>query len=98
MAHYCLTSTIMLSLTTDDEPSGKFGLSGSIRRQVSFSFYITPSMPFADKDPSRHTQYFSKTITSLSLILVKSDENGARCSRGAFVQYGENDRRIGRQT
>ncbi|KAF6146335.1 hypothetical protein GIB67_020429 [Kingdonia uniflora] len=33
MAHYCLTSTIMLSLTTNDESSGTFSLSGSIRRQ-----------------------------------------------------------------
>lgn len=33
-AHYCLTSTVMLSLTTDDESSGTFSLSGSIRRQV----------------------------------------------------------------
>ncbi|GJS48021.1 probable F-actin-capping protein subunit beta [Tanacetum coccineum] len=33
MAHYCLTSTIMLSLTTDSDISGTFNLSGSIRRQ-----------------------------------------------------------------
>ncbi|GKB82030.1 probable F-actin-capping protein subunit beta, partial [Tanacetum coccineum] len=33
MAHYCLTSTIMLSLTTDSDTSGTFNLSGSIRRQ-----------------------------------------------------------------
>ncbi|GKF88671.1 probable F-actin-capping protein subunit beta, partial [Tanacetum coccineum] len=30
MAHYCLTSTIMLSLTTDSDTSGTFNLSGSI--------------------------------------------------------------------
>ncbi|GJV74945.1 probable F-actin-capping protein subunit beta [Tanacetum coccineum] len=36
MAHYCLTSTIMLSLTTDSDTSGTFNLSGSIRRQVYF--------------------------------------------------------------
>jgi len=47
MAQYCLTSTIMLSLTTDDESSGKFGLSGSIRRQVSISFYLAHA--FIDK-------------------------------------------------
>ncbi|GKE12503.1 probable F-actin-capping protein subunit beta, partial [Tanacetum coccineum] len=34
MAHYCLTSTIMLSLTTDNDTSGTFNLSGSIRRQM----------------------------------------------------------------
>ncbi|GJR92483.1 probable F-actin-capping protein subunit beta [Tanacetum coccineum] len=34
MAHYCLTSTIMLSLTTDSDTSGTFNLSGSIRRQM----------------------------------------------------------------
>jgi hypothetical protein len=33
-AHYRLTSTVMLSLTTDNESSGTFSLSGSIRRQV----------------------------------------------------------------
>ncbi|XP_020103928.1 probable F-actin-capping protein subunit beta isoform X2 [Ananas comosus] len=32
-ARYCLTSTIMLSLTTENKPSGTFNLSGSIRRQ-----------------------------------------------------------------
>ncbi|GJT39389.1 probable F-actin-capping protein subunit beta [Tanacetum coccineum] len=35
MAHYCLTSTIMLSLTTDSDTSGTFNLSGSIRRQIT---------------------------------------------------------------
>lgn len=35
VAHYCLTSTIMLSLTTDNESSGTFNLSGSIRRQMN---------------------------------------------------------------
>ncbi|GJR72323.1 probable F-actin-capping protein subunit beta [Tanacetum coccineum] len=35
MAHYCLTSSIMLSLTTDSDTSGTFNLSGSIRRQVT---------------------------------------------------------------
>jgi capping protein beta len=40
MAQYCLTSTIMLSLTTDDESSGKFGLSGSIRRQMKMELAV----------------------------------------------------------
>jgi hypothetical protein len=45
MAHYCLTSTIMLSLTTNDESSGTFSLSGSIRRQVHvFSFSLSHSL------------------------------------------------------
>ncbi|KAI3996251.1 hypothetical protein MKX01_026719 [Papaver californicum] len=35
MAHYCLTSTVMLSLTINDESSGNFNLSGSIRRQMN---------------------------------------------------------------
>ncbi|GJZ82022.1 probable F-actin-capping protein subunit beta [Tanacetum coccineum] len=35
MAHYCLTSTIMLSLTTLSDTSGTFNLSGSIRRQIT---------------------------------------------------------------
>ncbi|KAI3507226.1 hypothetical protein L1887_22101 [Cichorium endivia] len=34
MANYCLTSTIMLSLTTNSDTSGTFNLSGSIRRQM----------------------------------------------------------------
>ncbi|RLN38913.1 putative F-actin-capping protein subunit beta [Panicum miliaceum] len=36
-AHYCLNSTVMLSLTTDNKQSGTFNLSGSIRRQVAIS-------------------------------------------------------------
>ncbi|XP_023643631.1 probable F-actin-capping protein subunit beta isoform X1 [Capsella rubella] len=40
MAQYCLTSTIMLSLATDDESSGKFGLSGSIRRQMKMELAV----------------------------------------------------------
>ncbi|KAI4320464.1 hypothetical protein MLD38_033940 [Melastoma candidum] len=39
-AHYCLTSTIMLSLTTDNESSGTFGLSGSIRRQMNMALSV----------------------------------------------------------
>ncbi|GMH08613.1 hypothetical protein Nepgr_010453 [Nepenthes gracilis] len=35
-SHYCLTSTVMLSLTTDNKSCGTFSLSGSIRRQVYF--------------------------------------------------------------
>ncbi|KAK6138838.1 hypothetical protein DH2020_027425 [Rehmannia glutinosa] len=35
-ARYCLTSSVMLSLTTNHESSGTFNLSGSIRRQVYF--------------------------------------------------------------
>lgn len=33
--HYCLTSTVMLALTTADQTSGPFSLSGSITRQVN---------------------------------------------------------------
>ncbi|GKC18764.1 probable F-actin-capping protein subunit beta [Tanacetum coccineum] len=40
MAHYCLTSTIMLSLTTDNDTSGTFNLSGSIRRQLILYVYL----------------------------------------------------------
>ncbi|GMP80049.1 hypothetical protein CsSME_00035297 [Camellia sinensis var. sinensis] len=36
MTRYCLTSTVMLSLTTTNDSSGTFNLSGSIRRQVYF--------------------------------------------------------------
>ncbi|XP_050105421.1 probable F-actin-capping protein subunit beta isoform X2 [Malus sylvestris] len=41
-AHYRLTSTVMLPLTTDNESSGTFTLSGSIRRHVItlYSFSI----------------------------------------------------------
>ncbi|XP_062175528.1 probable F-actin-capping protein subunit beta isoform X2 [Alnus glutinosa] len=41
-AHYRLTSTVMLSLTTDNESSGTFSLSGSIRRQLPFRPYGSP--------------------------------------------------------
>ncbi|GKA48486.1 probable F-actin-capping protein subunit beta, partial [Tanacetum coccineum] len=34
IANYCLTSTVMLSMTTDHETSGTFSLLGSIRRQM----------------------------------------------------------------
>ncbi|KAI3850247.1 hypothetical protein MKX03_025581 [Papaver bracteatum] len=40
-AHYCLTSTVMLSLTTNDESSGNFNLSGSIRRQMNLDLAVT---------------------------------------------------------
>lgn len=39
-AHYCLTSTVMLSLTTEEKPSGTFNLSGSIRRQMNCDFVV----------------------------------------------------------
>lgn len=39
-AHYCLTSTVMLSLTTNDDSSGTFSLSGSIRRQMSMDLSV----------------------------------------------------------
>ncbi|PIN20587.1 F-actin capping protein, beta subunit [Handroanthus impetiginosus] len=39
-AHYCLTSTVMLSLTTNDESSGTFNLSGSIRRQMNMDLSV----------------------------------------------------------
>ncbi|KAJ4966736.1 hypothetical protein NE237_018585 [Protea cynaroides] len=40
--HYCLTSTIMLSLTTNTEASGSgtFNLSGSIRRQMNMDLSV----------------------------------------------------------
>jgi hypothetical protein len=41
-AHYCLNSTVMLSLTTDNKQSGTFNLSGSIRRQVTSPFLSYP--------------------------------------------------------
>lgn len=40
--NYRLTSTVMLTLTTNNESSGTFSLSGSIRRQVLF--IIIPSI------------------------------------------------------
>ncbi|XXG61336.1 hypothetical protein AAC387_Pa04g3022 [Persea americana] len=40
MAHYCLTSTVMLSLTTSDKSSGTFNLSGSIRRQMNLDLSV----------------------------------------------------------
>ncbi|XP_072980959.1 F-actin-capping protein subunit beta [Typha angustifolia] len=40
IAHYCLTSTIMLSLTTENKSSGTFNLSGSIRRQMNLDLSV----------------------------------------------------------
>ncbi|CAM8938951.1 unnamed protein product [Rhodiola kirilowii] len=42
IVRYCLTSTIMLSLTTADDSTGTFSLSGSIRRQMNMD------LPLAD--------------------------------------------------
>ncbi|GAB2277790.1 hypothetical protein Dimus_012494 [Dionaea muscipula] len=39
-AHYCLTSTVMLSLTTNNKDSGTFSLSGSIRRQMNMRLSV----------------------------------------------------------
>ncbi|XP_042018998.1 probable F-actin-capping protein subunit beta isoform X2 [Salvia splendens] len=39
-ARYCLTSSVMLSLTTNDESSGAFNLSGSIRRQMNMDIPV----------------------------------------------------------
>uniref|UniRef100_A0A7C8YTM9 F-actin-capping protein subunit beta n=1 Tax=Opuntia streptacantha TaxID=393608 RepID=A0A7C8YTM9_OPUST len=39
-AKYCLTSTVMLSLTTNNESCGTFSLSGSIRRQMSMQLSV----------------------------------------------------------
>ncbi|KAH9322413.1 hypothetical protein KI387_017052 [Taxus chinensis] len=39
-AHYCLTSTVMLSMTTNDRSSGTFNLSGSITRQMATNMSI----------------------------------------------------------
>lgn len=44
--NYRLTSTVMLSLTTDNEPSGTFSLSGSLRRQVNIWFYSNLPLPY----------------------------------------------------
>ncbi|KAJ0988573.1 hypothetical protein J5N97_006929 [Dioscorea zingiberensis] len=39
-ARYCLTSTVMLSMTTNNKSSGSFNLSGSIRRQMSLDLSV----------------------------------------------------------
>ncbi|CAA0806974.1 Probable F-actin-capping protein subunit beta [Striga hermonthica] len=39
-ARYCLTSSVMLSLTTNHESSGSFNLSGSIRRQMNMELSV----------------------------------------------------------
>lgn len=39
--HYCLTSTVMLALTTADQSSGSFSLSGSITRQMEADASMT---------------------------------------------------------
>uniref|UniRef100_M1BF23 F-actin-capping protein subunit beta n=1 Tax=Solanum tuberosum TaxID=4113 RepID=M1BF23_SOLTU len=41
IVQYCLTSTVMLTLTTDNESSGSFNLSGSIRRQMSMKLSVS---------------------------------------------------------
>ncbi|GMH27063.1 hypothetical protein Nepgr_028906 [Nepenthes gracilis] len=39
-SHYCLTSTVMPSLTTDNESCGTFSLSGSVRRQMNMDLSV----------------------------------------------------------
>ncbi|XP_073053150.1 F-actin-capping protein subunit beta [Primulina eburnea] len=39
-ARYCLTSTVMLSLTTNNDSAGTFSLSGSIRRQMNMDLSV----------------------------------------------------------
>lgn len=39
---YCLTSTVMLALTTADQASGPFSLSGSITRQMESNLSLAP--------------------------------------------------------
>lgn len=39
-ANYCLTSTVMLSMTTDNQALGTFSLSGSIRRQMNMHLSV----------------------------------------------------------
>ncbi|KAL2232075.1 probable F-actin-capping protein subunit beta isoform X2 [Sesamum indicum] len=39
-ARYCLTSSVMLSLTTNNDSSGTFNLSGSIRRQMNMELSV----------------------------------------------------------
>ncbi|KAK4390072.1 putative F-actin-capping protein subunit beta [Sesamum angolense] len=40
-ARYCLTSSVMLSLTTNNDSAGTFNLSGSIRRQFDHAPFVT---------------------------------------------------------
>ncbi|KAJ3673353.1 hypothetical protein LUZ60_006727 [Juncus effusus] len=40
MARYCLTSTVMLSLTNEKKTLGSFNLAGSIRRQMSMELSV----------------------------------------------------------
>ncbi|KAL0352471.1 UNVERIFIED_CONTAM: putative F-actin-capping protein subunit beta [Sesamum calycinum] len=39
-ARYCLTSSVMLSLTTNNDSAGTFNLSGSIRRQMNMELSV----------------------------------------------------------
>ncbi|KAG6553246.1 hypothetical protein Mapa_004980 [Marchantia paleacea] len=40
-AHYCLTSTVMLALRSENKVSGTFSMSGSITRQMENTFDVT---------------------------------------------------------
>lgn len=41
ISRYCLTSTVMLSMTANNQSAGKFSLSGSIRRQMSMNLAVS---------------------------------------------------------
>ncbi|KAK8580142.1 hypothetical protein V6N13_143268 [Hibiscus sabdariffa] len=62
ITRYCLTSTVMLSLTTDDVSSGTFSLSGSIRRQMNMN------LPVADG----HLSNMGKMIEEMEAKLRNS--------------------------
>lgn len=56
--NYRLTSTVMLTLTTNNESSGTFSLSGSIRRQVLF--IIIPSIVLVNNCMLRFSFFLEK--------------------------------------
>lgn len=63
-SHYCLTSTVMLSLTTNNESAGSFNLSGSIRRQMTMDLAVAEG----------HLQNMGKMIEELEGKLRNSLE------------------------
>lgn len=88
-ACYCLTSSVMLSLTTNDESSGTFNLSGSIRRQVFFLFSFT--MDSLSGLPL-FIPFFSHRVLVLSSVQMNMDlsiAEGHLCNMGKMIEEME---------
>ncbi|PON48965.1 F-actin-capping protein subunit beta [Parasponia andersonii] len=92
-AHYRLTSTVMLSLTTNNDASGMFSLSGSIRREGHRNNNITslhvPTRVFRMTLPwsSSHAKFLLTLAQVMNMDL--SIQEGHLCNMGRMIEEME---------